>query len=287
MLKLVCLAIWLVRRRPGGRQSRLQPGARVDAAGRGPQLRGRQSVRVHGRQRRRLPALRLPEHARRDLREGRRHAGDRHLRFRRCRFRLRHVLAPIATRASPRRSSAWAGRSCRGAPSSPRVNTTWRSPPNPRAITPRSCRQWTAALEKTVARQHASLRWRCPGSPTEEQQSLRLVPESVLGIRILKRGYVAQYDFGKAFVVTEASTESAAAVMQKLRAAFRRDCQGVGRRRCLPGDRQVPGTDLHLPQGTLRCGLRECGGRARRSEVGYRVGLGADGQAGGLSYPLA
>jgi hypothetical protein len=49
---------------------------------------------------------------------------------------------------------------------------------------------------------------------------LRLVPESVLGIRLLKRGYVAQYDFGKAFVVTEASADSAAAVMQKLRDRF-------------------------------------------------------------------
>ena len=37
---------------------------------------------------------------------------------------------------------------------------------------------------------------------------------------MLKRGYVAQYDFGKAFVVTEASAESAAAVMQKLRERF-------------------------------------------------------------------
>jgi len=36
----------------------------------------------------------------------------------------------------------------------------------------------------------------------------------------LKRGYVAQYDLGKAFVLTEASTESAAAVMQKLRERF-------------------------------------------------------------------
>jgi hypothetical protein len=44
--------------------------------------------------------------------------------------------------------------------------------------------------------------------PSEGQQSPRLVPESVLGIRILKRGYVAQYDFGKAFVVREASTDS-------------------------------------------------------------------------------
>ena len=40
--------------------------------------------------------------------------------------------------------------------------------------------------------------------PPEKQQSLRLVPESVLGMRLLKRGYVAQYEIGKAFAVTEA-----------------------------------------------------------------------------------
>ncbi len=47
--------------------------------------------------------------------------------------------------------------------------------------------------------------------------SVRLVPESVLGIRLLKRGYVGQYDFGKAFLVPEESAESAAQVMAKLR----------------------------------------------------------------------
>lgn len=78
---------------------------------------------------------------------------------------------------------------------------------------------WTAALEKIAPGTNevpVALSW----FPAAGQQSLRLVPESVLGIRLLKRGYVAQYDIGKAFVVTEASTESAAAVMEKLRARF-------------------------------------------------------------------
>ena len=78
---------------------------------------------------------------------------------------------------------------------------------------------WTAALEKIATGSNdvpVALSW----FPAAGQQSLRLVPESVLGIRLLKRGYVAQYDFGKAFVVTEASAESAAAVMQKLRERF-------------------------------------------------------------------
>ena len=78
---------------------------------------------------------------------------------------------------------------------------------------------WTAALEKIEAgstQVPGALSW----FPTEGQQSLRLVPESVLGIRLLKRGYVAQYAAGKAFVVTEDSPASASAVMQKLRERF-------------------------------------------------------------------
>jgi hypothetical protein len=51
-----------------------------------------------------------------------------------------------------------------------------------------------------------------------ERESVRLVPESVLGLRVLRRGYIAQYEYGKAFIVTETSPEAAAEVMQKLRA---------------------------------------------------------------------
>jgi len=80
-------------------------------------------------------------------------------------------------------------------------------------------KEWMAAFEKLVPGSTdppVALTW----FPAEKQQTLRLVPESVLGIRLLQRGYAAQYDFGKAFVVTEASAESAGAVMQKLRARF-------------------------------------------------------------------
>lgn len=56
--------------------------------------------------------------------------------------------------------------------------------------------------------------------PTEGLAGVRLIPQSVLGIRLLKRGYVAQYAPGKAFVVTETSAQSAAVVMQKLRARY-------------------------------------------------------------------
>jgi hypothetical protein len=62
----------------------------------------------------------------------------------------------------------------------------------------------------------AALSW----FPTEGQTSVRLIPESVLGLRTLKRGYVAEYAFGKAFVVEESSPEAAATVMDKLRTRF-------------------------------------------------------------------
>ena len=55
---------------------------------------------------------------------------------------------------------------------------------------------------------------------TENQESVRLVPESVLGLKVLKRGYVAKYAQGQAFIVTEQTPESAAGVMTKLRLRF-------------------------------------------------------------------
>jgi hypothetical protein len=50
--------------------------------------------------------------------------------------------------------------------------------------------------------------------------SVRLVPESVLGLRALKVGFLGQYAAGRAFVVPEASPEAATATMQALRARF-------------------------------------------------------------------
>jgi hypothetical protein len=53
-----------------------------------------------------------------------------------------------------------------------------------------------------------------------EADSIRMVPESVLGLRMLKRGFMGQYAAGRAFVVPEASAEAAAATMAALRARF-------------------------------------------------------------------
>jgi hypothetical protein len=78
---------------------------------------------------------------------------------------------------------------------------------------------FVVALEKRVegsSTPPAALTW----FPPEKLVSARLIPESVLGVRLLKRGYVAQYDTGKAFLVLETSPQSAAAVMTKLRQRY-------------------------------------------------------------------
>ena len=53
-----------------------------------------------------------------------------------------------------------------------------------------------------------------------EPGSIRLVPESVLGLRILKSGFMGQYAVGRAFVVPEVTVAASADTMGKLRARF-------------------------------------------------------------------
>jgi hypothetical protein len=80
-------------------------------------------------------------------------------------------------------------------------------------------RAYAALIEKSIPGRIAlpeTLGW----FPKENLVAARLVPESVLGQRLLKRGYVAQYDFGKGFIVREASPEAAALLMRKLRERF-------------------------------------------------------------------
>jgi hypothetical protein len=59
-----------------------------------------------------------------------------------------------------------------------------------------------------------------------DAESVRLVPESVLGLRLLKSGFVAQYAGGRALIVPEASPEAAGATLGKLRERFK-DAQPV------------------------------------------------------------
>lgn len=62
----------------------------------------------------------------------------------------------------------------------------------------------------------AILDWFVPNDVVSKQ----MVPESVLGLSQLKRGYVAKYHQGQAFIMQEQSPESASAVMKALRARF-------------------------------------------------------------------
>ncbi|HEY1217689.1 MAG: DUF6599 family protein [Bryobacteraceae bacterium] len=90
---------------------------------------------------------------------------------------------------------------------------------NPEGDHTAALRAWLAAIDGILTGSTTlpeALGW----FPAEGRQSLRLVPESVLGLHALKRGYVAQYDFGKAFVAYETSPDSASAIMQKLRIRF-------------------------------------------------------------------
>jgi hypothetical protein len=84
----------------------------------------------------------------------------------------------------------------------------------------------TAALQVFAAKMEPLLEGRSAPPealdwfPKESLTSVRLVPESVLGLRQLKRGYVAKYEQGQAFIVLEASPESAAEVFKKVQARF-------------------------------------------------------------------
>ncbi len=80
-------------------------------------------------------------------------------------------------------------------------------------------RAYAALIEKSISGQ-ATLPETLSWFPKENLVSARLVPESVLGLRLLKRGYVAQYDYGKGFIVREPSAEAATQLMQKLRERF-------------------------------------------------------------------
>ncbi len=50
-----------------------------------------------------------------------------------------------------------------------------------------------------------------------DPDSIRLVPQSLLGLRVLRRGYIASYEQGRAFIVAEDSAAAAAAVMGRLK----------------------------------------------------------------------
>lgn len=83
-------------------------------------------------------------------------------------------------------------------------------------------RAYATVIEKAISGQSSfpeTIGW-FPKENLLSENAVRLVPESVLGLRLLKSGYVGQYDFGKGFIVRESSPEAAAQVMKKLRERF-------------------------------------------------------------------
>jgi hypothetical protein len=79
-------------------------------------------------------------------------------------------------------------------------------------------RAFTVALEKRLTGRSAppeALAW-FPSGHT----SVRLIPQSVLGLQLLKRGYVAEYSNGQAFIVAETTAQSSAAVLAALQQRF-------------------------------------------------------------------
>jgi hypothetical protein len=92
---------------------------------------------------------------------------------------------------------------------------------NPEADHTATLRAFLSIIEKNI-QGRSSLPDAFGWFPTEGlmPDSIRLIPESVLGLRLLKTGYIAQYEAGKGFLVHEATPESAAQVMAKLKERF-------------------------------------------------------------------
>jgi hypothetical protein len=102
-------------------------------------------------------------------------------------------------------------------------------------------RAFAAIMEKQISGRDTppeALDWFPPDGLVKD--SVRLVPQSVLGLRVLPRGYVGLYDFGKAFLVQEASAESATQVISKLK-------ERLGQTKSLTiADESISGTDRYL-----------------------------------------
>ena len=256
-------------RRPGGGRRlprpRLLARARLDPEGRGALLRHRDPLRLHGRQLRGLLRLRLHDHEGRHLRErGRRPAGDRRLRARRPRPRVGLLRRRTATSARRSRRSPRAARCCRARPRSPRAATTSRSRRARTRTTARRCaRSSTRWSRGCPARRTCRRRSRSSRPRASTPDSVRLVPESVLGLRALRTGFVAQYADGRAFVVPgdrrgrrEGHAREAARALRAGHAAT----AGIGDE-ALHRSGPVPRLSRGLPQGSA-------GGRGRERPRG-------------------
>ena len=70
--------------------------------------------------------------------------------------------------------------------------------------------------------------------------TIRLIPQSVLGLSILKRGYLAKYEYGRAFIVNQPTADGATQVLSKLKQRFG-ESQPAG-----IGDESFQATDKYL-----------------------------------------
>ncbi len=112
---------------------------------------------------------------------------------------------------------------------------------NPAKDHSESLKGYLTALDKQIAGRTTppeALGW----FPQEKlvPDSVRMVPQSVLGIGLLKTGYAGQYEFGKGFLVIEQTPESATKVMEKLKARVE-SIQPVE-----AGEEAFTGTDKYL-----------------------------------------
>lgn len=90
---------------------------------------------------------------------------------------------------------------------------------NPAGDHTEALRAFSTAMEKKIQGRSElpdAIGW----FPTENlvADSIRMVPESVLGLRILRRGWLALYESGKAFLLPEADPQAAAQVFEKFKA---------------------------------------------------------------------
>lgn len=88
----------------------------------------------------------------------------------------------------------------------------------------------------------AALSW-FPGDGMR-RSTLRMVPQSVLGISTLRRGYLAEYESGaRAFIALESSDEAAAKVLDALRARWGETVESA-----VVGDDAITASDRYLGQ---------------------------------------
>jgi hypothetical protein len=105
-----------------------------------------------------------------------------------------------------------------------------------------------------------------------EAGSVRLVPQSVLGLRTLESGWTARYASGRAFVVTAKSEEDAAARLATVRARFAgaREVEELGAEAFTAADRYL-GDVVVFRRGALLAGVANAEDAAAAKELAGRL----------------